>query len=85
MSFLIVKQGDQFTHDRLLDLDWEPGPGEKWKDAPKARCVVTRVTNSTIYFGYVSGKRAHAYLARSTFVNVFGDQIYALRQAEKSR
>lgn len=84
MEFLIVKRGDQFTHDRKLDLDWKPGPGEKYKDAPKARMRVTRVTNNTIWFTYASSEGTGWFLGRKVFVSAFGDQIRALRDAEKN-
>ena len=35
------RRGDQFTHLRSLDLNWTPGPGQLYGDAPKARQVVT--------------------------------------------
>lgn len=41
--------GARFTHHRLLDPSWRPGPGERYADAPHAEMVVTRVTAYTVW------------------------------------
>jgi hypothetical protein len=43
-----------FTHLTHLDLDWVPGPGQKYRDAPKAPCRVTRMTKLAVYYTYAS-------------------------------
>jgi len=43
--------GDVFTHPTMLDTDWTPGPGQKYKDGPNAKCKVTRVANGVLYYG----------------------------------
>lgn len=45
-----VTAGFEFTHTRMLDTSWQPGPGQKYADAPKVRCRVTKVTPTTVYF-----------------------------------
>jgi hypothetical protein len=44
-----------FTHLRTLDPAWQPGPGQRYADAPKARCRVTRMTKTTVYYSYADG------------------------------
>jgi len=85
MDLLIIRPGDEFTHDHKLDLSWKPGPGQKYADAPKARMQVTRVTNNTIWFTYAGQTGPGWCLQRSTFAGAFGAQIRLLREAEKSR
>lgn len=48
----MLKRGFEFTHTRMLDPRWKPGPGERYADGPKAIMVITRVTKHTIYFKY---------------------------------
>ena len=43
-----------FTHRHALDLDWKPGPGQKWKDAPKAQMRVAKMTDTTVYYTYAN-------------------------------
>lgn len=47
----------EFTHDRMIDPGWVPPPGGKYRDGPKARCVVTRATGTTVYFTYADTPR----------------------------
>lgn len=42
--------GLTFTHQRWLDQDWVPGPGQKYTDAPKAVCSVTAVREGRVYY-----------------------------------
>ena len=49
------KQPILFTHLRWLDVDWKPGPGQKYADAPKARMQVTRMTKYAVYYRYADG------------------------------
>jgi hypothetical protein len=50
--------GFRFTHRTLLDLSWTPGPGQKYADAPKAACTVTRVTAGMVWYGYTKAGRS---------------------------
>lgn len=50
----LVKRGTEFTHPSMLDPDWMPGPGQRYADAPKARCVVTTVRRGTVWFRYAT-------------------------------
>lgn len=50
-----VKRGMVFTHWSMLDPDWQPGPGQSHRDAPKATMRVTRVTTYAVYYGYATG------------------------------
>jgi hypothetical protein len=71
-----VTRGFEFTHDHILDPDWEPRPGEKYvRDCPKARMVVTRAED-TIWYGYArtDGGRVKGQWAmgRDKFEEKFG-------------
>lgn len=46
-----VKAGMVFRHRRILDPAWKPGPGQRYADAPKAVCRVTRVVAGTVWYG----------------------------------
>lgn len=49
------KPGDTFTHPHKKDLTWVPQPGERWSThAPNAVMRVTRVTRTTIWYGYAT-------------------------------
>lgn len=67
--------GDAFTHTRLIEPTWRPGPGEKYASAPKARCVVTRVTRDFVYYRYESSPRPNGAfkIDRATFARTYGD------------
>lgn len=45
-------RGQRFTHKHFIDPDWKPGPGEKYRDAPKAEMVVTGVSLGGVWYGY---------------------------------
>ena len=47
-------RGMTFRHLRLLSTDWKPSPGQKYTDAPKIQCVVTRVTAISVYWQHAS-------------------------------
>lgn len=47
---LPLARGFTFTHERMLDTTWRPGPGQKYADAPKVTMVVSRVTRDLVYF-----------------------------------
>lgn len=48
------QRGDEFTHLHMLDPWWQPGPGERYVDAPHARMVITRVTSVFVYYAYAN-------------------------------
>jgi hypothetical protein len=50
-----IARGFRFTHDRMLDTGWTPGPGQRYADAPKVECEVTKVTPTTVYYRADSG------------------------------
>jgi hypothetical protein len=73
-----IRRGMEFTHDRWLDTDWKPGPGEKYKDAPKARCVVTKVTKTNVFYRDVTNPNEVGgpfYVTLTSFRHRFRDQI----------
>lgn len=67
------KQGDVFRSKHLLEPTWKPGEGQKYKDAPKALMVVTRVTSTSVYYDYQSlhPRKGAAFVAsRTNLANV---------------
>lgn len=54
---MTFRRGDTFTHGRLLDVDWQPGPGQKYVDAPKAVCVITKVDGDSVYYRTAAGSK----------------------------
>lgn len=56
-----------FTHLRILDPDWKPGPGQKYADAPKAQMKVTRMTMTTVYYRYASDGSYAGAMKRETW------------------
>lgn len=73
------KRGDQFTHDRFLQPGWKPGRSQTWKDAPKARMVVTDVHHGTVHYTYrdvhkASGQRTFS-MAQAAFLALYGDAL----------
>jgi hypothetical protein len=54
------KKGDVFTHPVRIDVDWTPGPGQKWADGPKAECIVTAVRGNQVYYKYVAYQNGKA-------------------------
>jgi hypothetical protein len=71
-----VKAGMTFTHDRIVDPDWTPGPGQKWADAPRARMVVTRVAKGSVFFSYADGSNRWV-MPRGVFTDRYGDRLEA--------
>ena len=47
--------GTEFKHLRVLDPDFQPGPGQRHADAPKAVMVVTTVRGATVHYAYRDG------------------------------
>lgn len=64
-------RGQRFTHKHFIDPGWEPGPGEKYRDAPKAEMVVTRVTLGGVYYGYAQTGKGGWYMDRPTFEQTY--------------
>jgi hypothetical protein len=59
-----------FLHLHTLDPDWQPGPGQKWRDAPKARMRVTKMTRLAVYYTYANaepGARGAFSMTRETW------------------
>jgi hypothetical protein len=56
-----------FTHLSILDPDWQPGPGQKYRDAPKALCRVFYTTKTTVWLGYADSKRSSWRMDRPVF------------------
>jgi hypothetical protein len=59
----------EFTHRQALDPDWEPRDGQKWKDAPKARMRVTKMTTYAVYYTYADSpsRRGSWSMARTVW------------------
>lgn len=76
---LQIRPGMQFTHDRFQDLDWRPGPGQKYADAPLARMKITAHRNGYVYFTYANdpANKAGWHTAEAEFIATFGDQLTA--------
>ncbi|MGN6575266.1 MAG: hypothetical protein ACTHKG_06240 [Nocardioides sp.] len=74
-----LRRGLVFTHATHLDMAWKPGPGQRYADAPKVRCVVTRVTGAAVYFQHADaqGRPAggKACLPRERFEATYGSQF----------
>lgn len=66
-----VRPGYEFTHQTVLDPSWQPGPGQRYADAPKARMVVTRATRTTVWFGFTA-HRGVQRLDRQVFEARYG-------------
>lgn len=47
---MTLRPGTVFRHARLLDVEWTPGPGERYADAPRALCIVTATRGGRIYY-----------------------------------
>ena len=50
-----LKVGFTFTHAHLLDIDWKPRQDQRYKDAPKAVCRVTRFNRYQVWFRTLAG------------------------------
>lgn len=55
-----------FTHLRFHDMDWKPGPGQTYRDdCPKARCKVTRMTKTWVYWTYANDPNNRGFMKMS--------------------
>ena len=74
---VVVKPGMEFTHNRLKDLDWRPGAGQKYADAPLARMKVTARRNGLVYYTYANDQtnKAGWHECEADFIATFGDQL----------
>lgn len=75
-----VKPGLLFRHTHFLDTTWKPGPGQKYKDAPKAVCKVTCVTRSsygsTVYYtSDLSSTRGQWHCDLASFCACFSKEV----------
>jgi hypothetical protein len=68
-----IAAGYTFRHRHFLDPAWKPSAGERYRDAPKAMMIVTRVTATTVYFTYVGSTRGAWKLARQSFNDQYGE------------
>lgn len=48
---MTIKKGDRFVHATQLDLNWKPGPGQKYADAPKRIMTVTYTRGDSVWYG----------------------------------
>lgn len=72
------KPGMQFTDQRRLDLAWEPGPGQRLVDAPRARMRITRVSADAVWYTYASdppGTRGYFWDYRADFEGKYSAQL----------
>jgi hypothetical protein len=59
------KAGQRFRHARQLDVTWQPGPGQRYADAPKATMVVTRVAAGRVWYGLDEPRPRGSWVERS--------------------
>ena len=45
-----MKLGFLFTHPHRLDPDFRPALGQTYKGGPHARCIVTRLTSTSVFY-----------------------------------
>jgi hypothetical protein len=76
MSKSRVRPGYTFTHDQIIDEDWDPNGGEKYEHAPKARMVVTWATSTTVRYRPVRrhGRAASCSMDRGEFESRFAGE-----------
>jgi len=67
-----IRKGFSFTHESLLDPDWEPKDGQTYRDCPNAKCIVTYTTQGTIFFGYVGTPTSAFRASRGAFTTTYG-------------
>lgn len=65
------KRGFEFTHDRMLDVNWHPSPGQHLADGPKVRMVVTRTTHDRVWYTIAGSTTASWVLDRAEFTRRF--------------
>lgn len=70
-----LARGMTFTHDKILDPDWKPAPGQKYSDAPKALMEIKHVKQTGVYYGYPDVPRAQFLMYTDQFVRRFGSQL----------
>lgn len=71
----IPHKGQTFTHDYFVDTSWKPKPGQKWKDAPKAKMVITSVWSTKVYYGFAPDGKGKYVMDKDEFMYRFGDQL----------
>jgi hypothetical protein len=47
-----IKKGATFTSAHKLDTKFKPGPGQKYRDGPKALMKITEVRGKIVYYTY---------------------------------
>jgi hypothetical protein len=58
-----------FTHPSRLDLDFQPGPGQRYTDGPHVTCVVTSVRGGVVRYRYASSPSTRGvFIADATTV-----------------
>jgi len=67
-----IRKGFSFTHERLLEPDWEPKGEQTYLDCPKAKCIVTHTTPGSIFFGYVGTPISAFRASRGVFTKTYG-------------
>ena len=50
------RRGDVFLHPTRLYPEFRPAAGQTYRGGPKARCVVTRVTSTAVYYQYADDR-----------------------------
>lgn len=72
------KRGMTFTDHRRLDLTWQPGPGQRYVDAPLARMRITRVTSYKVWYTYATdepGSSGYFWDLRADFDREYGAEL----------
>lgn len=62
-----ARRGQRFIHRSILQPGYQPGPGEKYKDGPKAEMIVTHVTSTRVWYGYALFESSHFTMERGKF------------------
>lgn len=77
MSAHPFKRGVVFRHPSILDPDFKPGPGQRYSDAPKALCRVTRTVGNEVYYGIGADARRASYVVSGEQLLVRGAEVIA--------
>jgi hypothetical protein len=64
---MAAKERRTFVHQHYLDPDWQPGPGERYRDAPRALMEVSRATSTHVWYRYAGGTSSGWVMPRETF------------------
>lgn len=72
------KPGDTFTHDRYLEPGWTPDRTQVWRDAPKARMVVTDVREGRVWYAYEKTGKGRFPMDQAEFLDRFGAELTPL-------